>query len=489
MSLIGRVRKRFTREFAILSIGRNTIVYLAGTAIGRLAVLAMTLVLAHRLGPADLGRYGFMVAYLAFFRLLANLGLTPVLAKEFARSGDVALTQTLRIALGLKLALAALAIAAASLVIMVVSDDPLLVATTVLASFSLAGVMSELFAAYFQSRERMEIVIGGEALQLLLTGLLGIFLLLQGGGLLGVAFAMLVGNLAQLVALGLLASRDVRVGFALNIAATRRLLRDALPVAAMAAFSIVNLRVDLLLLFALRPAEQVGAYTAAVRIAEIVVLLSIAFTASIFPRLSQLHSQDGDRFMRMQELGTKYLLVIIVPIAIAGVVLAKDVMLFVYGDAYRSSAVAFAVLMAAELFLFLEIFNTYVLIASDRQRFASVFTVVGGVANIVANLALIPAFGIEGAAMASLISYASYFVIQGLWPATRLLTSSMIRQSVRPVVASLAMAVTAAVLEPSAPALAVVVAPVTYLAALAGLKGVSRDELRWLFLTASPLAR
>jgi PST family polysaccharide transporter len=346
---------------------------------------------------------------------------------------------------------------------------------------SLVGVISEPFAAYFQARERLQLVIAAEATQYLVTGSVAVALVQTGGGLLGVCVAILAGNLAQLALLVVAAQRELQLRMGFDLVLARRLLREAMPLAAMAAFGVVNLRIDVVLLFAMRTEEEVGLYTAAVRIAEIVILASVAFTASVFPRLARLYAADPRAFVRVQTMGAKYLIAAVLPVSVAGAILARDVILFVYGDVYTASAFPFAILIVAELFVFLEIFNTYVLIASGRERFAAAFTIVAGIINVGANLVLITRWGIAGAALASLISYSSYFVLQACFASTRALTLSAVGLSARATLAALVMGLAVASLEPVSPAIALLAAPVVYLLLLLALKGIDLRELRMLF--------
>jgi O-antigen/teichoic acid export membrane protein len=473
------------RLFGALTVGQNTFAYLSGTALGRVAVLIFMVLAAQRLGPAEFGTYGFIVAYLAFFRLVGNLGLTPILSRELARGDRDAQRRIAGTALTLKLGLAAIAIAGAVGVIAIASHDQELVAATAIASIGLVGVVGELYAAFLQAKNRLQLVALAETIQLFVWAIVGAALVLAGWGLTGVVIALVAGNLAQLALLAAAGSRRLPLRPALDPVLARGLLRQALPLAVMAAFSVVLLRVDVLLLFALRSKEEVGLYTAAVRIAEPVLVLSTAFTASVYPRLSRWYVDDRAMFERVRRLGAKYLLAVIVPVVVAGVLLSEDLVGFLYGPAYATAARPFAILLVAELFLFLEIFNTYVLIASDRQSLASAFTIVGGVVNVALNLALIQTLGIEGAAIASLVSYAGYFALQAVHPATRGLSLTLVGAAVRPALSALALALVVVALKRVAWPVAAIAAPIAYLIALAALRGLSRAELRALLGSAA----
>ncbi len=450
---------------------------------GSLIVFGVTVLMARRVEVSEFGRYGFVVAYLPFFRLIGSIGLVPVLVREFARAGGGA-ESLAGTALTLKVVLTALAAALAAAVVRIVSDDPGVVAATLVGSLSLISVLGDVHMAFLQARNRLQLVTLAETSQLIVWGGLGAVALLSGGGVLELLWALVVGHVVQLVVLLLSCGRSIPLRLAFDTSVAWRLIRRAVPLAAMAAFSIVLLRLDVLMLYAMRGEEDVALYWAGVRLAQPWLLFATAFTAAIFPQLCVWYSQDPATFGAVYRLAFKYLFAFILPVAVGLSLVAPELLPAVYGPNYVPGATSFAILIVAHVFFFLEQFNAYLLIASDRQNLASAYTIVAGVLNIGANLVLIPRFGIEGAALASLIAYGSYFLVQAAVPGSRPFALSIVQGSPRALIAAAVMGLLIAGPLEGRLLPSLLIAPIAYLGTLLILRGVDFRELRLLARSA-----
>lgn len=168
--------------------------------------------------------------------------------------------------------------------------------------------------------------------------------------------------------------------------------------------SFLNLRLDLLLVPALVRLEAAGVYFIATRVAEVVGQASNAAAAMLFPHVAAQEDRDAttttERTSRLTLLATTGAAAVLA--ALAGPLLG----LF-FGSAYRAGALALVWLLAAMLPLALARVLGADLKGRGRPGLVSIGTGTGAVVTVLANLALIPPFGIEGAAIASVLAYLS----------------------------------------------------------------------------------
>jgi O-antigen/teichoic acid export membrane protein len=82
-----------------------------------------------------------------------------------------------------------------------------------------------------------------------------------------------------------------------------------------------------------------------------------------------------------------------------------------YGIDYVGAASVLKIHIWAAVFVFIGVANSKWLIIENFEKFALYRTMIGALCNVVLNLMLIPNYGIEGAAVATVISYfiAAYF--------------------------------------------------------------------------------
>jgi len=174
--------------------------------------------------------------------------------------------------------------------------------------------------------------------------------------------------------------------------------RDVFPLGAGVLISALYFRIDVYFIERWLGLEAVGGYNAVFRLVEAMRLLPAAVMAVTFPLLVQ--SSD----MRLvQRIGGG--------LTIAGVVLAlvcsfgaTTIVPLVYGQSYLYTASAFAILSLALPLFYLNYALTHQVIGWDGQRAYVLIALLALVANVAANLLLVPSRGIVGASIATVIT-------------------------------------------------------------------------------------
>ena len=125
-------------------------------------------------------------------------------------------------------------------------------------------------------------------------------------------------------------------------------------------------------------------------------------SALFLPRIAKLTARPGER-ARLTELYMQTIIVCIVPITLFGCALIPQVLVLVFGADYLPASRAVALLLVNGLVVALNIGFAIPLTAVGRQKTLLHVVTIGAAAGIVLNLALIPFFGFEGAAVATLL--------------------------------------------------------------------------------------
>src|SRR5438093_6242349 len=183
------------------SAARNLSIVAGAPLITWLASFAFTIFLARDLGAEPFGQLSLALAYVAFFTIFVDFGLSQHLSRIVAqRSGDPgqAVGAVMLLRAGLWLLTMALAFAAAT----VLGYGPVLQQTIlVLAVSVLFGSIASALGAYLQGREEFLPQSFGALAQGLATTGIGVLLVLRGLGILGVAVAAVVGSVLEVAVL------------------------------------------------------------------------------------------------------------------------------------------------------------------------------------------------------------------------------------------------------------------------------------------------
>jgi len=371
--------------------------------VGGKAVTLVITVLAARTLNAD--AFGVMALAMATGWLLGvatDAGLSMHLARESARR-SIQPRQLLIDVLRLR---AGLAFFAATMIAfftpgMVPPNWKMPFALIVLAQVT--GAVIETTAHYFRGIGRSEIESAIHAGYRFSTLVLAVIVLAGWPRLDFLGAAMLIPAVVAMLVSILIAWRlsgigDQGSGIRAVTLTPSSFARDVLPLGAGVLLSALYFRIDVYFIERWQGLEAVGGYNAVFRLVEALRLLPAAVMAVTFPMLVQ--TRDTSLVRRIGGALT-----------VAGAALAlvcglgsSSIVTLVYGAPYLYAAPTFAILSLALPLFFLNYALTHQVIGWDGQRAYLLIAALALVANVVANLALVPSQGMIGAAIATLVT-------------------------------------------------------------------------------------
>lgn len=173
----------------------------------------------------------------------------------------------------------------------------------------------------------------------------------------------------------------------------------------LAAFcSFLVLRIDVLMIKYMLNAEQVGYYTIATGMADMIYMMPVVVGTIMFPKLSAMTTEKKKWHSTRKVLFVLSVLMVFV-VALAAL-LAEPVIRLLYGKAFLPAVAPFVWLMPAIFALSINtIFMNY--FASVGMPPIAVYSpMIAASFNIILNTKMIPLYGIIGAAISSIFSYA-----------------------------------------------------------------------------------
>lgn len=406
---------------------RHLGIYGAGQIAQAALAFFLVAVLARSLGREGFGRYSLVFVVASLGALIADFGLGPWLTRAAAQEPGHArrrLIEVLRLRAVLTVISWALTLAGGALYLR--GTSLLGAVTTMLAYLTVSGTVvvleSLLIGRGYVGRVTISIV-GGKALELL-----AVLAWLASGRpvrlteVIGVLFAACLVRLlvvARLCAPALrppeAAAPEAAAPLVMPAAtgapeavappphAVGPLLAQVLPFALGAWVWMAYFRVDVLLLQRLATPAALGLYAAAYRVIEALLLVPRTVVGVTYPAASAAW-RDGTLTRRL--LARPGQLLALASLAAAGGLwaLAPATMTFLFGAPFADGAAALRVLALAIPVLFLNQYLGMLLPATHRQNVWVALLGLALVVNVIANLLLIPRYGIAGAAGATLIS-------------------------------------------------------------------------------------
>jgi O-antigen/teichoic acid export membrane protein len=387
---------------------KNLSYILSSDLLSRLLGFLVTAYLARVLGVEKLGLMGFAMAALSYGLIVTDLGLLKLGTREIARDRSHAEAYAAGI-VSLRIILAVVAFAGLGLFALIAPRSE--TAKFLVLGYALLVFPTALQLEWvFQGREEL----GHIAISRLLTYacyLVLVFAAVKSSeDVLRVPLIWLAANLLSV--LYLVVVYRIRVGqfrLSLNLAFWGLLMQAGLPLGIGTVLGQVYMNFGPLALGLLSTAVETGFYTVAFRVAYLALLVDRMFYSIVFPVVARrvkpqpagmtVEQAYQGSFDTMQQLA-KLILIIVLPVAFCGMVLARPVVLLLFGADYALAGPVLAILIWLVVTTTLNSLYAYGLIAAGREREYAWNVASGTTVVLLLSLSLAVQLKAVGAAMA-----------------------------------------------------------------------------------------
>ncbi len=157
----------------------------------------------------------------------------------------------------------------------------------------------------------------------------------------------------------------------------------------------------------LASASLVAVYSMATTLATVLMVFPGSVGNIFLPLVSRLSGMDDAGAMReVMATAQRWSLFISLPIAVVMMAFSGDMLAVFYGPQYASGAAAMSIFTFGLIFSVFSLMASLALTAMRLVRLELYVAAAGAIVNIALNFLLIPVLGIEGAAIASAVSFA-----------------------------------------------------------------------------------
>ncbi|MEW5960692.1 MAG: polysaccharide biosynthesis C-terminal domain-containing protein, partial [Chloroflexota bacterium] len=213
------------------------------------------------------------------------------------------------------------------------------------------------------------------------------------------------------------------------------------------------------------------------------------FTLAIVPLMSRFAAGSRESLVRAYILSLRFLLLLAIPLAVGTPFVARELILFLAGERFLpDSMIVLQLLIWFLPFSFINQVTQYVLIAINQQRYLTRAFVIGVLFNLMTNLIFIPLYGYRAAAVTTILSEWALLIPFYLLVRKNLCTVPWFDVVWRPAIAAMVMGATLWLIGDANFLLTIIVAGVTYFAALALVGGLTQADMPVVW-RAVPLGR
>ncbi len=462
-------------------LGRHSLIYGIGGLVSRVIAVLLLPVYTRYLTPADYGKIETLLALTTVMGLMLRAGITSAFFRfYFDVEDDDGRLRVLRTSFWFTMGGGTL-----GLVLLLALADP--VSTLLFGSADAANLVRaagvalwatvnyEQMTALFRVEERSVAFVCASLANVFLT--IGITLWLVVGLEKG-AIGVIVGNFSGtlIVYLALLGYRREQLGLQFDRGLLREMNRFGIPLVPTALFLWVTNFSDRFFLVKLADVSEAGLYSVGVRVASAMVLLLTAFRMA-WPAFAYSIKEEREA-RRTYAYVLTYLTVVTAWVALALTLLSPWLVELLAAPKFAESSRVVGPLAFATV-----AYGAYIVIAigvgrARRTQFNWVVTGAAAAVNVALNLALIPPYGMMGAAIATVAAYSTMAVGMAWWSQRIYPVPYQWRRVATAAVAAVGLAAIGKELD--AGLAAVVVLTLAYPLALLALGFASQEERRRL---------
>ena len=424
----------------VQKVAKNTGIVIVGDLVFKIISLIVVIYLARYLGTVGFGKYSFVFAYLAFFNIITDLGLQQILVREMARDVSIA-PKLIGNAYIIRSILAAFSIVLSMIVISFMSYPTDTTICIYIATFTLLFIsFSDFYATIFQANLRMEYnIVAKLTFKILSAGLILWIIFVLQGTLTQIILVLVFSEMVKTLINYSFSRKFVRPKFEIDFGLWKYLFKECLPLALSSVIWVIYHQTDKVMLSLMMGDAPVGIYSAAYGLCNPFLIIPGALMISLFPLMSTYFKSSKEKLIKSYTLGNKYLLIVMLPIAIGVTLLSNKIILLIYGTEFIYSTTVLQILIWSIVFGSVNSVLLNLLVSINRQKLNTWSMSICAIVNVVLNLILIPILSYNGAAIATVATNVVLLIASFYFVSKYLQVLPMHKIMVKPVISGLVM--------------------------------------------------
>lgn len=394
----------------VKSLWRNRVVsnakwMIAEQGVQMLVSFIIGMITVRYLGPSNYGIINYCNAYTAFFTAIAGLGIEAIVVKELIARPDEQ-GEIIGSSILMRLLAGVFSMASIFLILFFVdARNVLLIKVGLLQSSVLVFKAFEIIDFWFQSKLQSKYASILKSISYVLVAAYKVFILVTGKSVEWFAFSTSLDFLIIAVLLSVSYFKHDGVKWRFSKTISKVLLSQGYHYIISTLIITVYAQMDKVMIKHMIGEADTGLYSAALMICQYWSLIPIAIINSLRPVIMEL-KKDGNEEGYKRKFSQLYIILTWLGLGVSLVIslLSPLIMRIVYGEEYVPAAGSLAIAIWYTTFSVLGVARGNWLVCENKNQYAKWFVLFGAITNLVLNWILIPIMGINGAAIATLVT-------------------------------------------------------------------------------------
>ena len=367
---------------------------------------------ARYLGPTQFGELAYIIAFIAFFLVIAGLEADGFVVRDLARKQEDAAV-ILGTSLRLRIIIGVICWLAASILMYLFHpDDRQLCLLVIIVGAMLVFQTSDTIDLWFASQSQSKRTVLAKSVSYFFSNGIRVLLLLGKAPLIAFAGVICLESAALAVALIVAYRRFPTDGrWRADMVQAKRLLHLCWPFMGSGVMITAYMRIDQIMLKEMLGERELGIYAVALTLSQVWNVIPATLVASLAPFVARKKSRGEAEYRDALVILFRFFAIVAFIAAGLTALASPWIVGFLYGAEYRSSAGVLSVLVFVIVFVFQGLAQSLWLVNDNVRIVNLIGTFLAALISIVANLILIRKFGIMGAAFSYLLAQGASVVV------------------------------------------------------------------------------
>jgi len=371
-----------------------------------LTTLLTTVLMARYLGPNDFGLLNYAISFVTLFAVLSSLGFEKLLPKLIIDNKE-----NTNIILGSSFLLKIIG----SILIMIIcylsiivfkGNEQILISLVIILSFTFIFKSFEIIRFWFETNVEAKYSAKVEFIAIMLSTIIKLLLIFKSANLIYFAYAILIESM--LIAIGLIIIYSLKdkslKSWKISKKEIKNILKDAWPLILAGALYTIYTKIDQIMIGELIGNSAVGIYAAAIKLSEGWFFIPSVLAISFFPAMLNARKKSYEIYIERTQNLLNIMALISIVVSILTLFIANYLIYYTYGEEYKDAALILLIHIWGGIFVSMSTISYRYFIIEGLQKLSFYRGLTGLIINIILNFILIPKYGIEGAAYATVIS-------------------------------------------------------------------------------------
>jgi len=395
----------FKNEGIKQTIFKNTFWLMLTEGVSKGLGFFLTILIARYLEVAGYGKFSFTFAFVAFFIVIADFGLSTLTIRELARDKSLTKKYVDNIVV-IKLILGITTFVLIVVIIQFLGKTPEVKTLVYLAGiWVIIHSFTQFFQSIFRAFEKMEYEALSKIVYSVLLFLIAGFILWQNLGIkLLISSYIVAATLTLIFTLILVRKKFTKFWIEIDLGFWKGLLREAWPLAFAAVLMTIYFKIDITMLSIMTTDTEVGLYSAAYNIVLLLGVIPSVFLPAIFPIFAKNYPKAIDNVRKVYRSSIKYLTILSAFIVTVLLPLSSYIIKYLYGNEFAHATAPLKILLFAGAVIIVDRIGIDLLNATEKQKDNVKIMTLCAIVNVLLNLFLIPLYQENGAAIATLLT-------------------------------------------------------------------------------------